>query len=241
MMTAAKPTAPAIAATRAQVIVIAKQPVPGRVKTRLTPPFSPQQAARLAAAALADTLAAAARVPAARRVLALEGIAGDWLPPGFDVIAQRGRGLDERLAAAFGEAYARLPVPMILIGMDTPQVTGEMLDAAICPLATGAADAVFGPAADGGFWLLGLQRPDPALLLGVPMSAVETGQVQLTRLTGAGLRVHHLPPHTDVDDLASARAVAAQAPHSRFAATLRPMLACSGEVLADTSGGRSAI
>ncbi len=228
MMVAAQQMARAAATPRAQVIVIAKQPLPGRVKTRLTPPFSPRQAARLAAAALADTLAAAAQVPAVRHVLALEGTAGDWLPPGFDVIAQQGRGLDERLAAAFGQAYARLPVPVVLIGMDTPQVTLGMLEAAIRPLATGTADAVFGPAADGGFWLLGLRRPDPALLLGVPMSALDTGEAQLARLTGAGLRVHQLPLRTDVDDAATARAVAAQIPRSRFAAALRPMLAGLG-------------
>jgi len=227
-MTAAEQAARAAATPRAQVIVIAKQPVPGRVKTRLTPPFSAGQAARLAAAALADTLAAAAQVPAVRHVLALEGTAGDWLPPGFDVIAQHGRGLDERLAAAFGQAYAQLPVPMVLIGMDTPQVTRRALGAAIRPLATGAADAVFGPAADGGFWLLGLRRPDPALLLGVPMSAADTGEAQLARLNGAGLRVRQLPLLTDVDDAATARAVAAQIPRSRFAAALRPMLAGLG-------------
>jgi uncharacterized protein len=224
-MAAAQQAAPPAAGHSAQVIVIAKQPVPGRVKTRLTPPFSPRQAAGLAAAALADTLAAVAQVPAVRRVLALDGTAGDWLPPGFDVIAQHGRGLDERLAAAFGQAYAQLPVPMVLIGMDTPQVSPGMLEAAIRRLATGAADAVFGPAADGGFWLLGLRRPDPALLLGVPMSAADTGQAQLARLTDAGLRVCWLPLCTDVDDEATARAVAAQIPCSHFAAALRPMLA----------------
>ena len=228
-MTAAPRQVPrAAGGQRAQVVVIAKEPVPGRVKTRLTPPFSPQQAATLAAAALADTLAAAAAVQAVRRVLALDGTAGDWLPPGFDVIAQQGRGLDERLAAAFGQAYAALPVPVVLIGMDTPQVTRGTLAAAVRPLARGTADAVFGPAADGGFWLLGLRRPDPALLLGVPMSTAGTGAAQLARLTGAGLRVRELPVRTDVDDAASACAVAAQIPRSRFAACLRPMLATLG-------------
>jgi len=239
-MTAA---ARAAAAPGAQVIVIAKQPVPGRVKTRLTPPFSPRQAARLAEAALADTLATVARVPGVRRVLALDGTAGDWLPPGFDVIAQHGRGLDERLAAAFGAAHAGLAVPMVLIGMDTPQVTHGLLEAAIRPLASGAADAVFGPASDGGFWLLGLQRPDPGLLLGVPMSAPETGAVQFARLAGAGLRVRRLPLRTDVDDLASACAVAAEVPGSRFAAALRPMLAGLGRPAAvgDLAAGGLAV
>ena len=234
MMAAAQQAARATNTARAQVIVIAKQPLPGRVKTRLTPPFSPRQAARLAAAALADSLAAVAAVRSVRQVLALEGSAGYWLPPGFDVIAQRGRGLDERLAAAFCDAHARLPVPVVLIGMDTPQVTSGVLEAAIRPLVTGAADAVFGPATDGGFWLLGLRQPEPALLLGVPMSTPDTGQAQLARLTEAGLRVHQLGLRTDVDDLGSARIVAAQAPRSRFAATLRPMLASVGQLAAAT-------
>ena len=101
-------------------------------------------------------------MPAARHVIALDGTPGRWLPAGFDVVRQRGRGLDERIAAAMGEAYARLPVPVILIGMDTPQVTPELLASAIRPLVRGTADAVFGQADDGGFWLLGLRQPDPA-------------------------------------------------------------------------------
>jgi uncharacterized protein len=208
----------------AQLVVLAKAPVPGRVKTRLTPPFSPEQAARLAAAALADTLAVAARARAARTTIALDGEPGDWLPPGFLVTLQQDGGLDERIAAALDDAYARLPVPVVLVGMDTPQVTPELLDSALGPLADDSADAVFGPAADGGFWLLGLRRPDPALVLGVPMSTAGTGAVQLARLTAAGLRVHQLPERTDVDTAAEAVAVALAAPRSRFAATLRGML-----------------
>jgi uncharacterized protein len=205
----------------AQLLVIAKAPVPGRVKTRLTPPFSPRQAARLAAAALADTLAVASRVPAARHMIALDGEPGHWLPHGFEVIGQRGRGLDERIAAAFSEAYATLPVPVVLIGMDTPQVTPGLLESALRPLADGTVDAVLGPAADGGFWLLGLRQPDPALVVGVPMSTARTGAVQLARLAGAGLRVRRLPCHVDVDSAADADAVAEQIPCSHFAAVLR--------------------
>ena len=79
----------------AQLMVIAKEPVPGRVKTRLTPAYTPAEAAELAEAALSDTLAAVASVGVTRRILALAGSPGRWLPPGFDVIAQRGGGLDE--------------------------------------------------------------------------------------------------------------------------------------------------
>ena len=112
----------------AQILVLAKEPVPGRVKTRLTPPFTPREAAALAEAALADTLAAVRRTRVIRRVLALAGEPGPWLPEGFDVIPQRGAGLDERIAAAMWDAYTALPVPIVLIGMDTPQVTAGLLE-----------------------------------------------------------------------------------------------------------------
>ena len=211
----------------AQVIVIAKEPVPGRVKTRLTPPFSPADAALLAKAALADTLAAVAATPVTRAVLALDGAPGDWLPPGFRVIPQRGGGLDERLAAAFADAYATLPAPMVLIGMDTPQVTPGMLADAAGALVSDEADAVFGPAADGGFWLLGLRRPDRSLLAGVPMSRPDTGRHQMDRLTSAGLRVAMLPELTDVDTFREAELIAGLIPGSRFAAAFRLAMAAA--------------
>ena len=205
----------------AQVLVIAKEPVPGRVKTRLTPPFTPADAAALATASLADTLAAVSATPVAQAVLALDGAPGDWIPPGFRVIPQRGGGLDERLAAAFADAHATLPMPMVLIGMDTPQVTSGLLADAARALASGEADAVFGPAADGGFWLLGLRRPDRSLLAGVPMSRADTGRHQLDRLTSAGLRVAMLPELTDVDTFREAELIAGVIPGSRFAAAFR--------------------
>ncbi len=166
----------------AQVVVIAKEPYPGRVKTRLTPPFTPVEAAELAAASLSDTLAAVAETTVARRVLALEGTPGRWLPGGFDVIGQRGGGLDERIAWALADARVTLPLPVVLIGMDTPQVTPGLLAAAAEPLVSRRADATFGMAEDGGFWLLGLREVDPALILGVPMSQPDTGARQLARL-----------------------------------------------------------
>jgi rSAM/selenodomain-associated transferase 1 len=211
----------------AQVIVIAKEPVPGRVKTRLTPPFTPADAALLAKAALADTLAAVAATPVTRAVLALDGAPGNWLPPGFRVIPQRGGGLDERLAAAFADAYATLPAPMVLIGMDTPQVTPGMLSDAAGALVSDEADAVFGPAADGGFWLLGLRRPDRSLLAGVPMSRPDTGRHQMDRLTSAGLRVAMLPELTDVDTFREAELIAGLIPGSRFAAAFRLAMAAA--------------
>ncbi|MER5475855.1 DUF2064 domain-containing protein [Streptomyces sp. NPDC002734] len=200
------------------LLVIAKSPRPGRVKTRLTPPFTPREAAALAEAALVDTLLTVAATPAARRVLVLDGAPGPWLPPGFDVVPQCEGGLDERLATAF----AGCDGPALLIGMDTPQVTPALLtvDFADC-------DAYFGPAEDGGFWALGLARPEPGLLRGVPMSTPTTGAAQRDRLVSAGLRVRELPRLRDVDTAHDARAVAAAAPTSRFATRLRTLQAAA--------------
>ncbi|MBT2441990.1 DUF2064 domain-containing protein [Streptomyces sp. ISL-36] len=187
---------------------MAKEPLPGRVKTRLTPPFTPAEAAALAEAALADTLAAVAATPARRRVLVLDGRPGPWLPPGFEVVPQCEGGLDERLAAAFAACTG----PTLLIGMDTPQVTPALLP----PEDWRGYDAWFGPAVDGGFWALGLAAPDPALLRGIPMSVPETGAAQYTRLVDAGLRVGRLPVLRDVDTAADARLVAAETVDGRF-------------------------
>jgi uncharacterized protein len=219
-------------ALEAQAIVIAKEPVPGLVKTRLTPPFTPAEAAALAEAALADTLAAVAGAAVTRRVLALAGRPGHWLPPGFDVIGQRGGGLDERIAWALADARASSRVPAVLIGMDTPQVTPGLLAAAAEPLVSGAADATFGMAEDGGFWLLGLREIDPALVLGVPMSRPDTGARQFGRLVDAGLRVLALPALTDVDTADEAERVAAVLPDSRFAACLRALTSESSRTAA---------
>jgi rSAM/selenodomain-associated transferase 1 len=196
------------------VLVIAKAPVPGRVKTRLCPPCTPEEAAALARAALQDTLAAAAAAGAGRRVLVLDGEPGAWLAPGWEVLPQRGIGLAERLAAAFEDAGA----PAFLVGMDTPQLTPALIRAGIEALARH--DAAFGPAADGGYWGIGLRRPRRAVFAGVPMSEARTGAVQRRRLELLGLRTAVLPTLLDVDTIAAARAVAAVAPASRFAETL---------------------
>lgn len=195
--------------TAGTVIVIAKEPVPGRVKTRLQAEFTPGEAAALARASLADTLAAVRKTPVRRSVLALDGTPGPWLPNGFTVISQRGDGLDERLAAAFEDAYRN--EPMVLVGMDTPQVTPELLSAGW----TGY-DAVLGLTEDGGYWCLGLREPDRRATVGVPMSTDHTGAAQLARLELLGYRVKLLPTLRDMDTPRDAAAIAAAFPDLRM-------------------------
>jgi uncharacterized protein len=198
---------------RLQLLVIAKAPVPGRVKTRLCPPATPEQAARIAAAALADTIDAATATPAAQRCLVLSG--RYRAPVGWRVVAQRGAGLAERLANGYADA-ARPGLPALLVGMDTPQLTPALLTAAAAGLS--GADAVLGPAEDGGWWALGLRQPAHArALLAVPMSTPDTGRATVDALRRGGLRVALLPTLRDVDTADDAYAVAARCPGGRFA------------------------
>ncbi|MFC0624000.1 DUF2064 domain-containing protein [Kribbella deserti] len=230
-------------------IVIAKEPVPGRVKTRLQTGFTPAEAAALARAALTDTLqavraAAATEQPVRRTVLALDGRAGPWLPPEFEVVPQRGEGLAERLAAAFEDAYEG--EPMLLVGMDTPQLTSELLK----PDWTGY-DAVLGLTDDGGYWTIGLRHPDRRVFDRVPMSTDHTGADQLDQLVALGYNVRLLPTLRDVDTPADAMAVATTYPglrmsrlHRRLQRSAHPAMlferALGGEpVVAFGSDGRA--
>ncbi|MFC4145653.1 DUF2064 domain-containing protein [Micromonospora mangrovi] len=215
------------------LLVVAKAPVPGRVKTRLCPPLTPTDAAEVAAAALLDTLDAVRAVPGAVPVLAYAGRLADAVRgaelraalTGWTLLPQRGRGLGERLAAAHADAGAVAPGrPVLQLGMDTPQVRPELLTAALAGSAE--TEAVLGPAVDGGWWALGLRDPGAAVVLrDVPMSTPATGRLTRAALTGRGLRVAALPELADVDEWPAALAVAAAAPDGRFADVVRRLAA----------------
>lgn len=194
---------------------MAKAPVAGRCKTRLCPPLDHAQAATLAEAALADTLQAVAWTPATRRVLALDGDPGPWLPAGFELLTQRGADLGKRLANAVHDVGE----PLLVLGMDTPQLTRALLAGALERLDERATDAVLGPTPDGGYWAIGLTEPDPRVFDDVPMSTTRTGAAQRARMTELGLRTAALPALRDVDTWEDATVVAALAPWTRFAAT----------------------
>jgi uncharacterized protein len=206
---------------RPALAVIAKAPVPGRVKTRLCPPFSRVEAAALAEAALRDTVAAVRGVRGVRRAVVLDGAPGPWLGPGIDVVPQRGGDLAERLAGAFAD----LGGPALVVGMDTPQLTPAILRGALAVLER--RDAVLGPALDGGYWGIGLAAPEPRVFAGVPMSRADTGARQRARLRELGLSWEEREPLRDVDDAAAAFAVAASIPGSAFARALGSLSAAA--------------
>ena len=203
------------------VLVLAKAPVPGRSKTRLAPGFGSDGAARLAAAALADTLLAVAAAPAARRVLVLDGDLTLGCPPpcrswagliaGFEVVRQAHGDHTDRIVAAF----ELVDGPALLIGTDTPQVTPALLTlpggGPVLDDPPGRA-AHLGPAVDGGWWAMALPRA---------RRDARTGALQRGRLVAAGFAVRDLPCLRDVDEPEDAHAVAAAAPGTWFAAQLR--------------------
>lgn len=204
------------------LLIMAKSPVPGQVKTRLCPPLTPEEAADVAAASLLDTLDAALATRGAVAVVALAGtVRREDVREALAkclVIPQRGWTFAERLVHAHADV-ARLGLPVLQIGMDTPQVTPALL--ASC---AEFEEAALGFALDGGWWALGLRDPLRAeVVRDVPMSRADTGVRTLTALLGMSVRT--LPVLSDVDTMVDARAVAAQVPDGRFAAALTEIAA----------------
>jgi glycosyltransferase A (GT-A) superfamily protein (DUF2064 family) len=199
-----------------QLLIITKAPVPGRSKTRLTPPCTPEQAAAIAAAAVAATLDAVRSAPVRRRVVALDGHPGDLDLAGCVVVPQVEGDLGTRLAHAFSDAMSSPDgaLPTLLIGMDTPQVSSELLIDCLDRLVTaGPGTAVLGTAPDGGWWALGLHCPASAgVLPAVPMSRQDTAARTREALEQTGLTVLDLPQLTDIDHFPDAVSVAAQCP-----------------------------
>ncbi len=179
------------------VAVIAKTPVAGSVKTRLCPPLTPFEAASVASELLALVVGVVESVALESvnitPAILLDGQPGSWIPDWFVVVAQRGGGLDERLANGFDDIAG----PALIVAMDSPDVAPADIREAIAVLAEGK--AVIGLTVDGGYWCIGLPQPCPAAVLGVPMSRSDTGASQLARLAGVGFDVHHLRILADVD------------------------------------------
>ena len=210
--------------------VIAKEPRPGFVKTRLCPPCSPRQAADIAAAALLDTLDAVDRVvestarsgPAAalEPVLLFDGDAAAWARPEHRVVAQRGDGLAARLGNAFDELG-----PGLIVGMEAPFAV-PALGGAVSALRAGF--DVLGLAVDGGYWVIGLHRVDRAVFEHVPMSTSATGLAQLGRLHRLGRRVRMLRMEHDLDTIDDLRVAALRPagdqPSSRLSSAARSVL-----------------
>ncbi len=187
--------------SRPALLVFAKVPQAGRVKTRLCPPLTPRQAADLYDAFLRDALdryAALAGGVAVR--LHLDGAARvpGWVPDGVEVLPQRGAGLGERMMRAFVQAFAAGHDRAVVIGTDHPTLPAEFVGLAFDAL-DDPLTAVLGPSDDGGYYLLGLNDVAPDLF-DMDYSHPDVFTDTLDRVMELDMTPVVLPTHYDVDD-----------------------------------------
>jgi rSAM/selenodomain-associated transferase 1 len=188
----------------ALLIIFAKEPRPGQVKTRLSPPLSPEAAAQLYHCFLLDILDEMALVAEVSLTVAFspetaQGFFRQLAPPETGLFPQEGADLGQRMARAFARSFAAGFGPVLLRGSDVPDLPAALVSEAIAVLAAGQAQVVLGPATDGGYHLVGLTEPQPGLFQG-PVWSSRTVLADTLRLARQlGLRVHLLDPWPDID------------------------------------------
>jgi hypothetical protein len=188
----------------ALLIIFAKEPRPGQVKTRLSPPLSPEEAAQLYHSFLQDILEEMARAPEVRLAVAFSPLGAQVFfrglaPPGTDLFPQEGADLGERMARALAWGFAAGFGPVLLRGGDVPDLPAALVSEAAEALATGRNQVVLGPSPDGGYYLVGLSQPQPLLFQGPAWSSRTVLRDTLRLARELGLRVHLLPPWPDID------------------------------------------
>jgi hypothetical protein len=191
----------------ALLIIFAKEPRPGHVKTRLSPFLSPEAAAQLYHNFLLDILEEMDRVQEVRLALAFSPPeAQDFFQalasPGMDIFSQEGSDLGERMARACAWGFGAGYNPVLLRGSDTPDLPAAVVSEAREVLAAGHSQVVLGPATDGGYYLVGLTRPQPNLFQGPSWSSSTVLKSTLKVARQQNLTVHLLPTWSDIDTFA---------------------------------------
>jgi rSAM/selenodomain-associated transferase 1 len=222
---------------RRAILIMVKQPVAGRAKTRLCPPLTDEEAANLAEAFLRDTVANACKADCADVVLAYTPLESKaWFAyqfPDLLRIPQRGHDLGERLTAVFEDACSLRCQPCVVIGTDSPHLSPSLLCTALDMLQTGqeSNDVVLGPAIDGGYYLIGLRWQQPALFKDIAWSTDQVLAQTQERAVKSGLRTVLLPEGFDVDtwsDLEDLQQHLQNAPSNLCPATSRQLTALRG-------------
>jgi rSAM/selenodomain-associated transferase 1 len=194
------------------LLVIAKRPQPGRTKTRLTPPLSAHQASQLYECFLRDSLDLARSVAEVRHLVLYappsQGAYFSALAPDFDLLAQKGADLGQRLDNALTYCLMHGYEQVVVMNSDGPTLPVAYLAQAFAHLAN--ADAVFGPSEDGGYYLVGLTGPQPQLLHEVKMSTPTVLQDTLALAKEEGVRVSLLPSWYDIDTISDLRRLLAE-------------------------------
>ncbi|HEX2768967.1 MAG TPA: TIGR04282 family arsenosugar biosynthesis glycosyltransferase [Geobacteraceae bacterium] len=189
------------------LLIFAKCPLPGMVKTRLIPPLSPEQAADFYHCMLCDVIAKVTLLPDLARYLFYEdeGAAREYFAgSGLDMtsLPQQGKDLGERMAEALRTVFAMGHSTAVVIGTDSPDLPISFIEAAFDRLERGKSAAVFGPTEDGGYYLAGMTRLYRELFRDIPWSSVAVLRKTLKRAKEAGITVSLLPIWHDVDTAA---------------------------------------
>lgn len=194
--------------------IMAKAPRAGAVKTRLCPPLRPPEAAELARCFLLDAVDRVAAVAGVRPVLAYAPVEArsefESVAPGFALLAQQGEDLGARQTRLVSEILDLGHEAALMIGTDSPTLPAECVDEAVALVMARDVDLVLGPTDDGGYYLIGLRRPCPALFQGMPWSTSAVLARTLERAQRLGLRVACLPAWFDVDTKADLERLAAE-------------------------------
>ena len=192
--------------THIALCIMAKAPEAGQVKTRLSPPLSPDDAAELYRCFLLDKIAQARVVAGAERVLAYApahaAAVFEALAPGFALLAQRGDDLTARLVSVCDDLFRSGLDAVIMIDSDTPTLPTERLQRAVALMRDSGPDLVLGPSEDGGYYLIGLRRPRPELFEDMPWSTPAVLEETLRRARALGLSSITLEAWYDVDTAA---------------------------------------
>ena len=195
------------------LLIFIKWPVPGEVKTRLTPPLTGEEAALLCRFMILDTLKATEMVQGVSRILCHAGDEAHSavfrdMTAGIPMERQQGNDLGERLETAFAAAFADGRQAVAVIGSDAPHLPPAQISEALKILTDDASDVVFVPSADGGYCLLAMKRLHCELFREIPWSSGDVLDVSLTRATAAGLRTTLLQPCFDLDTVDDLRRLA---------------------------------
>ncbi|MGE0822237.1 MAG: TIGR04282 family arsenosugar biosynthesis glycosyltransferase [Candidatus Binatia bacterium] len=187
------------------LVIFAKAPVAGQVKTRLCPPLSPQQAAELARCFLLDSVERACQLPDVAVYIAFtpadsEPLFRTLLPFPVSYLPQRGNSLGERELNIFIDLFQHDVTHAVLIGSDIPTLPLSHLHDAFSLLVDPQYDAVFGPSRDGGYYLVGLREAHTALFENITWSTESVMNETLAQARKAGLRISLVPRWYDVDD-----------------------------------------
>ncbi|HZP38067.1 MAG TPA: TIGR04282 family arsenosugar biosynthesis glycosyltransferase [Methylomirabilota bacterium] len=193
--------------------VMAKAPRPGAVKTRLCPPLRPPEAAELARCFLLDAVDRVRAVAGARPVIGYSPPEArsefEQIAPGFALLAQEGPDLGARQSRLLAEVLALGHAAALVMGTDVPTLPCECLDEAVSLVMAPDVDLVLGPTEDGGYYLVGLRTPCPALFENMPWSTSTVLTRTLERAQRLGLRAACLPAWFDVDTTADLERLAA--------------------------------